>query len=146
MKTSVIRKNLLALLVIATACVFAASALAAEDIPLLPVAPVSPVTTAPKAPAPAKKTTTLKKSSSTRTTSVMEAEAAGIPAFDGTGTIDEVVKGGFIIDDRTIYLAPGCRFRKSSTLAAAGSSFKKGSKVGYVLNQKKLISELWLLK
>lgn len=142
MKTSVFRKNLLALLVVSTAFFFAASALAAEDVPLLPVAPVAPATGA-KAPAPSKKSTTVKK---TRQMSTSEAEASGIPAFDGTGTIDEVVQGGFIIDDRTFYMAKGCRFRKASAFGLSASSFKKGSKVGFVLNQKRLISELWLLK
>ncbi|MBI9075835.1 MAG: hypothetical protein JEZ02_10520 [Desulfatibacillum sp.] len=73
-------------------------------------------------------------------------ENRGIPWFNGTGYIDQVVENGFIVDDKALTGFNVDLRSEASGQPLPSSNFKPGVKVGYVLNSKNALVSLWLLK
>jgi hypothetical protein len=132
-----IRKNLLAGMGVLALLVFAGGVLA-DDLTLLPVNPVN------------RELGRSDGSGNPGSSKLKAAEAAlagkNLPAFSGKGLIERVLSDGYVIGDVTLKLSPGCVFKSAVTVAASRSYFVKGSVVGYILNNKGQLAELWLLK
>ena len=64
----------------------------------------------------------------------------------GRGTIDWIKEGELIINDTLMPILPSVEyFSQSNGLPAFPEEFQAGTSVGYRLNEKKEIIELWLL-
>ena len=73
-------------------------------------------------------------------------EQRGIPWFNGTGKIDQIVENSYVVNDMTL-VGTNVDFRsEASGQPLPSSSFKPGVKVGYVLDSNNTLKSLWLLK
>jgi hypothetical protein len=66
--------------------------------------------------------------------------------FTGEGHIDSIGKDGIVIDDRSFGFSPFVQFSTPARERASRSQFRPGDLVGYIVNQKKQIEGLYLLK
>jgi len=66
--------------------------------------------------------------------------------FDGTGRIDRIAKDEIVINDCWYGLSPFVEFATPNRKHASRSGFRAGDFVGYIINSKKEIISLWLLK
>lgn len=65
--------------------------------------------------------------------------------FDREGYIDSIEKDGIVIDDCSYGFSPFVTFSTPTRIHASRSQFRPGDLVGYIVNQKKQIEELYLL-
>ena len=66
--------------------------------------------------------------------------------FDGYGRIDKVFEDRIIINDSSKKLSRSVTYGVPSSAHASKSSFRVGNTVGYLLDQRKEIVSLWLIK
>ncbi len=71
-------------------------------------------------------------------------------SFDGGGRIDRVGKDEtgkdlMVINDRLRYLSPSVTYHSGVSGFASPSQFRAGKRVGYLLNEKREITDLYLL-
>jgi hypothetical protein len=66
--------------------------------------------------------------------------------FDGEGHIYTIGKDGAVIDDRSFGFSPFVRFSTPTREQASRSQFRPGDLVGFIVNDKKQIEGLYLLK
>ena len=66
--------------------------------------------------------------------------------FNGEGHIYSIGKEGIVIDDRGFGFSPFIRFSTPTREQASKSQFRPGDLVGFIVNEKKQIEGLYLLK
>jgi hypothetical protein len=66
--------------------------------------------------------------------------------FDGEGYINRIAKAGIVIDDSSYKFSPFIQFSTPRREHASRSQFRPGDLVGYIINQRKQIEALYLLK
>lgn len=66
--------------------------------------------------------------------------------FDGEGYIDRIAKDEIVIDDCSYRFSPFVKFATPTRKNTLSSRFRAGDLVGYIINSKKEITSLWLLK
>ena len=66
--------------------------------------------------------------------------------FDNMGHINSIAKDGIVIDDSSYKFSPFVQFSTPARERASRSQFRPGDLVGYIVNQKKQIEGLYLLK
>lgn len=66
--------------------------------------------------------------------------------FDGMGYINSIAKDGIVIDDSSYKFSPFVQFSTPRREHASRSQFRPGDLVGYIVNEKKQIEGLYLLK
>jgi hypothetical protein len=66
--------------------------------------------------------------------------------FNGEGSIYSIGKEGIVIDDRGFGFSPFIRFSTPTREQASKSQFRPGDLVGFIVNEKKQIEGLYLLK
>lgn len=66
--------------------------------------------------------------------------------FDGEGYIDRIAKDEIVIDDISYRFSPFVKFATPTRKNALSSRFRADDLVGYIINSKKEIVSLWLLK
>jgi hypothetical protein len=67
--------------------------------------------------------------------------------FDGMGLIDDIAvnDGIVVINDSGFKLSPYAEYHTPTYKNAPGALFKKGDKVGYILDSEKKITSMWLI-
>ena len=66
--------------------------------------------------------------------------------FDGEGYIDRIAKDEIVIDDCSYRFSSFVKFATPTRKNTLRSRFRAGDLVGYIINSKKEIESLWLLK
>jgi hypothetical protein len=66
--------------------------------------------------------------------------------FDGYGRIDKIYEDRIIINDSSKKLSSSVAYAVPSSPNASKSSFREGNTVGYLLDQRREIISLWLIK
>jgi hypothetical protein len=66
--------------------------------------------------------------------------------FDGEGRIDSIGRDGIVIDDRSFGFSAFMIFSTPTRKHASRSQFRPGDLVGYLVNEKKQIEGLYLLR
>ena len=66
--------------------------------------------------------------------------------FDGYGRIDKIFEDRVIINDSSKKLSSSALYAVPSNAHASKSSFRVGNTVGYLLDNKREIISLWLIK
>jgi hypothetical protein len=66
--------------------------------------------------------------------------------FDGYGRIDKIFEDRIIINDSSKKLSSSVAYGVPSSPNASKSSFQVGNTVGYLLDQRREIISLWLIK
>jgi hypothetical protein len=67
--------------------------------------------------------------------------------FDGMGLIDDIAvsDGIVVINDSGLKLSPYAEYHTPTYKNAPGALFKKGDKIGYILDSDKNITSMWLI-
>jgi len=66
--------------------------------------------------------------------------------FTGVGRIDSMKKDRLVINDTSQTLSPQVKYYIQGRIKTSRSSFKVGTRVGYVTNSKGEIISLWLIR
>jgi len=74
-----------------------------------------------------------------------ESDGVAADCFNGTGRIDRIGRGYIVIDDSTCRLSSHLSCYNHMKQPLPFSVFRAGSFVGYRVNERRQISELWLL-
>lgn len=81
---------------------------------------------------------------------VFSKEAYSAPArelaYEYTGTVLRVGENEIVVDDHILYFSKFVKYHRTSGKGLISKEIKAGTQIGFKLNDKKEISDIWILK